>query len=302
MASKARVKHVQLTLDQARRSTGHGGWRPGAGRPRTRNGVSHDAREPISPHHPQHVTLRAIDGVPSLRQAEIVAHIRKSIAKAHKADFRIAEFNVEPNHLHLIVEASDKDARGRGIQGLNVRIARGVNRLLGRSGDLFEERYHARSLTTPRAVRNALRYVLNNALHHGVQPLTADSTWIDPCSSAVWFDGWLEPIRPDTRCKRELLAEPCPVARATTWLLRVGWRRHGAIRFGEAPSARSPRRAVPPGFLEMWLSEGDVALDPRHGLVLESVVTSGRVVDAAPSETHHGRPGRRGPVGGGEGR
>ncbi len=192
--------------------------------------------------------------MPSLRRTEIVAYIRKAIAKAHKDDFRITEFNVEPNHLHLIVEAADKAARGRGVQALNVRIARGVNRILGRSGELFEDRYHSRSLTTPREVRNALRYVLNNALHHGVNPSSADAAWIDHCSSALWFDGWLEPVKPDTRWKRELLAEPCPVARATTWLLRVGWRRHGAIRFNESPRA-SRRDAGSADYLELVAGE-----------------------------------------------
>jgi REP-associated tyrosine transposase len=238
MAEKRRVRHVQLTLDQARRPMGHGGWRPGAGRPRTRKGVSHDAREPVPPSHPQHATFRTVEGVPSLRQRKVVAVIRAAISKAHRADFRVIEFNVEPNHIHLVIEADGNAARARGMKGLKVRIARAVNRAFSRKGQLFEDRYHSRGLATPREVRHALRYVLNNAQHHGVKPSAADDSWIDPCSSAPWFDGWAEPIKPDTWWKRELLAESCPVARATVWLLRTGWRRHGLIAFDEAPSSR----------------------------------------------------------------
>jgi len=238
MAKKPeRKRHIQLTLDQARRPIGHGGWRPGAGRPRTRKGVSHDAREPVSADHPQHVTVRLVDGLPSVRNRKLVAELRQCIAKAHRANFRTIEFNIEANHMHFIIEASDNKARGRGVQGLKTRLARCVNRYLGRTGKVFADRYHARTLKTPREVRLALRYVLNNARHHGID-LGRD--WIDPSSSAAWFDGWKEPIKPDAWWKRELLAEPSPVAKATVWLLRVGWRRHGAIAFDEVPG-RQPR-------------------------------------------------------------
>jgi hypothetical protein len=40
----------------------------------------------------------------------------------------------------------------------------------------------------------------------------------------------------DTDWKRELLAEPAPTVAATTWLLAAGWRRHGLLRFDEAPA------------------------------------------------------------------
>ena len=213
---------------------GHGGWRPGAGRPRTRKGVSHEAREPVASAHPQHITLRLVDGLPSVRQRKLVAELRKCIAKAHRENFRIIEFSIEANHMHFIIEASDNGARGRGIQGLKTRLARCVNRYLARTGKVFAERYHARALKTPREVRLALRYVLNNARHHGID-LGRD--WIDPSSSAAWFDGWKQPIAPDTWWKRELLAEPSPVAKATVWLLRVGWRRHG-----RSPSMKFPER------------------------------------------------------------
>ena len=200
--------------------------------------MSHDTREAIAPSYPQHVTLRTVDGVMSLRRRWLVRLIRDAIARSHRADFRVTEFNIESNHLHLVIEADSNAARARGIQGLKVRIARSVNRALGRTGKLFEDRYHARALKTPREVRNALRYVLNNALHHEAAPSMRDGTWIDPCSSAAWFDGWRSPVVPDTWWKRELLARPSPVARPTRWLLRVGWRRHGALAFDEVPGPR----------------------------------------------------------------
>ena len=212
---------------------GHGGWRPGAGRPRTSRLVSHEAREEIAARLPQHITLRIAANVEPLRHRVLVKTIRQAIALSHKPEFRVVHFNVESNDLHLIIEAGSNRCRSRGMQGLKVRIARRLNRLLGRRGSLFGDRYHARALRTPREVRNAIRYVLTNAIHHGVAPKIREWTWIDPFSSAAWFDGWCERVAPDTPEKRELLAEASPVARPNTWLLAVGWRIHGALAFDE---------------------------------------------------------------------
>jgi REP element-mobilizing transposase RayT len=185
---------------------------------------------------PQHVTLRLLDGLPSLRQRVFVVAIRDAIALSHRADFRIVHFNIESNHLHLITESSTDLARSAGIGAFEIRAARAINRIANRRGDVFGDRYHCRPLRTPREVRHALRYVLNNALHHTPGLFADDPTWFDPCSSAAWFDGWSTPLAIDTWWKRELVSMPNPCAPATVWLLRVGWRRHGLIRLGERPT------------------------------------------------------------------
>lgn len=68
--------------------------------------------------------------------------------------------------------------------------------------------------------------------------------WIDPCSSAAWFDGWERPVEADTPWKRELLEMPAPTVKPRTWLLNVGWRRLGLLRFDEMPGARADREWV----------------------------------------------------------
>jgi hypothetical protein len=99
---------------------------------------------------------------------------------------------------------------------------------------VFATRFHARALTTPRDVRNTLRYVLLDRKHHDTTT-RFDRYWIDPYSSALWFDGWAEPIR-RARWKHEVVVTPQPTRRAKTWLLATGWRRRGLLRFDEAPS------------------------------------------------------------------
>lgn len=86
---------------------------------------------------------------------------------SERAGFRLVHHAVQSNHAHLLVEARNRSSLSRGIGGLATRIARRLNRLWGRTGGIFADRYHDRILRTPREVRNALRYVLNNARKHG---------------------------------------------------------------------------------------------------------------------------------------
>jgi REP element-mobilizing transposase RayT len=233
---RPRKRHVQLTLDAARKPEPgkHGGWRPGAGRPKKPGAVSHATRPSEPSRFPQHVTLRITDGVSSLAHGGLIKIIRRCIRRSQKGGFRICEFNVLGNHLHLITEAEDKDALARGLQGFEVSVARRLNTALMRAGKLFAHRYHARHLKTPREVRNALRYVLLNRKHHAAEQRFS-KYWIDPWSSAAWFGGWAQPVRGDEPWKRELLALDAPTARATVWLLTDGWKRHGLLRFDERP-------------------------------------------------------------------
>jgi REP element-mobilizing transposase RayT len=231
----SRKRHVQLELDRARRPDGrHGGWRPGAGRPRKPGSISHAARAYLASRFPQHVTVRVGDDIPNLAGEWLMKIIRRAIRDSHKAFFRVTEFNVLGNHLHFITEADDKDALARGMDGLEVRLARRLNRALKRRGKFVANRYHARYLTTPRQVRNALRYVLQNRKHHAAEKRFA-KYWIDACSSAPWFEGWAEPLRYTSRLVDALLAGERPTAKATTWLLTTGWKKHGPLAFDERP-------------------------------------------------------------------
>jgi hypothetical protein len=158
------------------------------------------------------------------------------------------------------------------VQGLSVRVARAVNGQLARTGRLFADRYHARALTTPRAVRYALRYVLLNARKHfaasgagqAARPARHGATrqrsqhggrergpeapcallpfgFIDSRSSAAWFPGFLrdgELAFGASEARAEWLATSpleAPVVKPRSWLLRVGYRRHGAFDIDEVP-------------------------------------------------------------------
>jgi REP element-mobilizing transposase RayT len=227
----------QLTFTDYRKRTGRGGPRPGAGRPRgPRPRVLHRERAPVPVDAPVHVTLRVRVGVPSLRTVTFVREFRRSLAEAsERGDFRVIHYSLQGDHAHLIVEAHGKDALARGMKSIAARLARAMNRAAGRSGPVLDGRYHHRSLRTPREVRRALAYVLLNARRHLAKRrhVSGDAVRLDPASSARWFDGWRRGVGTD---EIDVTTRP-EVAPAHTWLLRIGWRRHGLVDPAELPEA-----------------------------------------------------------------
>jgi REP element-mobilizing transposase RayT len=208
-----------------------GGRRPGSGRPPGpgRRAVPHRRRATHDPRCPVHVTLRTEVGVPSLRAEKPFAAIRCAFAAASRNGVRLLHFSVQSDHLHLVVEADAPTRLARGVQGLAIRVARAVNRVLRRRGRVWVGCYHARMLATPREVRNALVYVLQNWRKH-----VPGADGFDPRSSASAFAGWM------TALPRTLTVEPVVAAR--TWLASVGWRRHGLLGLRELPRGAPGRR------------------------------------------------------------
>jgi hypothetical protein len=75
--------------------------------------------------------------------------------------------------------------------------------------------------------------VLLNGRHHAAR--SRGPAWLDPCSSASSFTGWCRPcaLLPGYKESEPILATADP----TTWLLRIGWRRQGALSPDEVPGS-----------------------------------------------------------------
>lgn len=175
------------------------------------------------------MTLRAARRLPNLRKQTIFLALRHALARTWREWFRVVQFSVQTDHVHLIVEATDKVALSRGMAGLSIRLARAINRIVHRKGNVFSDRYHSHALATPREMRNGLVYVLLNCRKH-----LGRSPDIDPASSGLWFDGWKRPPRSEP--PGLFLDYAIPVQPSRTWLARVGWRRHGLIALHERPA------------------------------------------------------------------
>ena len=175
--------------------------------------VPHRKRPPLSARHPVLVTWRVLPHVWNLRSRRSFSRILGCfLGGRDRFGFRLVHFSVQGNHLHLlhlVVEARDERSLARGMQGLGVRIAKALNKLMRRKGTVFADHYHARQLRSPTQVANALAYVLMNFHHH----FPAEASRFAPDGRDRFSSAW-----------RERGRDP-PTMPARTWLLSVGWRR-----------------------------------------------------------------------------
>ena len=188
---------------------GRGGARPGAGRPRG-DRMTHHGRVGADRMVPYHLSWHAAGDVTSLRGKKLFRQIRESFYRCHeKPGFRIVHFSVQGNHVHALGEAESVARLSRGMQGLGVSLAKRINRASSRRGHVFDDRFFARALRTPREVAIVRDYVLRNGEIHDRRLGVGLDRAIDPFSSAALPEG------------RELTSPPL------TWLLSVGWQRAG---------------------------------------------------------------------------
>jgi len=138
--------------------TTRGGARKGAGRPRVHKEerLRHIRRPVLKSRFPVMVTWRMREGVWNLRSRRCFTALRRAFwGGANRFGFRLIHYSVQGNHMHLLVEAQDQKVLARGMCGLGVRIAKGLNRVMERHGKVLDERYHARILRTPTEVVHA---------------------------------------------------------------------------------------------------------------------------------------------------
>jgi REP element-mobilizing transposase RayT len=203
----------------------------------TRANVSHRSRERFRDGCP-HVSVRVKRGLPSLRNPRARALILKAMHEfKDRFEVRIVCFSILSNHVHLLLEAKDEQELARAMKGFLVRVARSLNRLWGRVGTVWADRYFARIVKkTTHQLRKVIRYVMQNARKHGI-PLPPDRP--DPYSSGLWFRYWgLDAGYPFTD-------EPCPVQAPRD--LMLGYACRQTYRLDERPSAAPRPQPKRPG-------------------------------------------------------
>lgn len=209
-----------------------GGRRKGAGRKRAAGSrdPQHRERARMTARTPVHAVLRVTREVGRLRKNEILAALRHAleVVGARRDVFRIVHYSLQHNHLHLLVEASGTVELARGMQAFAISAARAMNRAVGRTGRVFEHRYHSTMVGTPRQARNVLAYVLGNWRRHNEDERSRAARFdaIDRYSSAAVFPGWLSPTggQPSSGGEEH---HPLPVSPPRTWLLSTGWTKAG---------------------------------------------------------------------------
>lgn len=139
-------------------SSSWGGARRGAGRP-ARGPIAsepHQTRPELGPLRPIHIRARLTRGLASVATRRAYQALRRAVALSlARSDFKIVQlaWRSRGRCVELVVEATDKHALARGMQGFQVSAARALNRLARRAGTVFPDRYRMAIVATRGALR-----------------------------------------------------------------------------------------------------------------------------------------------------
>ena len=245
---------LSLLEEAERKARNWGGRRPGSGKRLLpwRKSAPHRPRTGPPTWAPYHVTLSRLPGLPNLRRQETLSFtLRTFQAKSLLPGFRLVAWTLQRNHLHLLVEAASKDHLSQALKSLQIRLARGWNRLWNRRGPVFAGRFHSRLVLDRADALRTLHYVLKNHYRHGF-------CWdlpFDPASSALWTDVWLERnLWEKDRRRFGVPAQPRPIASPVTPLLQetlkpsalsIFGRPQGRFRHQDLPHRRTLQTPTP---------------------------------------------------------
>jgi hypothetical protein len=91
-----------------------------------------------------------------MRTARMLELLRRNAELVSGDDFRILLLGTQADKVHLVVEADSSEAMTRGMSSFTIRIARWFNKLSGRSGRVWDDRYRDRPLRTASELREAI--------------------------------------------------------------------------------------------------------------------------------------------------
>jgi len=139
----------------------------GAGRPAIHDkGIRHIARDKIKRLTVMHLTVKIEKAKAGIRNKDTLKLLHKAILKARKQGLAIVHYTLEYNHVHMLVEANNNEILGKGMQAFGICFSKGINKLKALKGRVFKTRYHLRKLRTQNEIKNALNYILGNAIKH----------------------------------------------------------------------------------------------------------------------------------------
>jgi hypothetical protein len=145
MRSAIRARTVRPRPPDSAPRPSWGGARTNAGRP-SRSAIAsepHKRRPPLARGESVRIVARVVRAVSLAPPPAKLALERAVELSARRPDFRIIRFAIasSAHRVELVVEADDRLALARGMQGFQVAAARGLNRVAARRGTVFPDRY-----------------------------------------------------------------------------------------------------------------------------------------------------------------
>ena len=115
------------------------------------------------PSMPQHVVKRGNNRAPCFQSADDYRHFLRWLGEAAvRSECLVHSYVLMTNHVHLLVTGMGEDSIPGMMQSLGTRFARYANWRYGRSGTLWEGRYHASLVDSDTHLLRCMRYIEAN--------------------------------------------------------------------------------------------------------------------------------------------
>jgi putative transposase len=160
---------------------------------------------------PLHIVQRGINRNDCFfSNADYLTYLRFLRAFSAEFDCPVHAYCLMTNHVHLLLTPGAHDACARFMKKLGQCYVQYVNHNLGRSGTLWEGRFHSCMVSSDEYVLACYRYVELNPVHAGMVAAPSDYRWSSYRVNAQGEDdGWLR-----AHPSYEALSEQIPLRRS----------------------------------------------------------------------------------------
>lgn len=128
-----------------------------------------------------HIMMRGIDKRDIFIEEDDYVKFLYYIEKAKvKSDISLLSYCIMSNHVHLLIKEG-KEQIGDTIRRISVGYAQYHNRKHGRTGHLFQNRYHSEPVNDDNYLLIVLRYIHQNPIKAGMVKGICDYKWSSYC-------------------------------------------------------------------------------------------------------------------------
>lgn len=96
------------------------------------------------------------------------AIVQAQLKKHHGSKYKLIEWCIMPNHVHVIIHCPDGTQIGEIVKSWKTHSAREINRVLLRQGSLWSHDYHDRYIRDSVHLINVRSYIRNNPVNAGL--------------------------------------------------------------------------------------------------------------------------------------
>lgn len=129
-------------------------------------------------HHPYHVTSRCNNrNFYFQKKSDFELYLDTLKIVQNKYPFSLFAYVIMSNHVHLIIKATEQHPLDKIMHAINLTFAKRYNRIEGRCGHLWMNRYNAALIEGDAYLHAAMRYVMRNPLSAGIVTRLKDWQW-----------------------------------------------------------------------------------------------------------------------------